>query len=172
MKTLLKDLLKDLLQDLLKDLLQADWAPTMRGIAWAVGHAVIIPVAVVTVLAEWLAFTWRRPLAGVLALAPVRKSMTYPELQEELLERVAQSFGLTAHELLRPIGFAYSSPNLTTSDLNKAGCSISETELGPMTSRMDFGVARPTLPVAPRRPVLAPAPRRQRRGTKRPQNPA
>ena len=160
------------MKTLFKDLLQADWGPTMRGIAWALGHAVAIPAAVLIVFAQWLAFTWRRPLAGVLALVPVRRSMTYPELQEERLVCVAQSFGLTADELLRPIEFAYNSPNLTTSDLNKAGALISETGLGPMSLRMDLGMARPTLPVAPQPPVLAPGPRRQRRGSKRPQSPA
>lgn len=160
------------MKTLLKDLLQADWAPTMRGIARALGYSVAIPAAVLIVMAQWLLFTWRRPLAGVLALVPVRRSMTYSEFQEELLVRVAQSFGLTAHELLRPIEFADSSPNLTTSDLNKAGASISETELGPMSRRMDFGMARPAPPVAPQPPVLAPAPRRQRQRSKRPQSPA
>ena len=170
----------------LENLILGDWGPTMRGIAWVLGYSVAIPAAALIVIAQWLVFTWRRPLAGVLALVPVRRSMTYPKLQEEPLARVAQSFGLTADELLRPIEFktapriwrmtdlnlAVSSPNLTTSDLNKAGASISETELGPMSSRMDFGMARPTLPVAPQPPVLAPAPRRQRRGGKRPQSPA
>ena len=160
------------MKTLLKDLLQANWGPTMRGIAWALGHAVMVPTAVAIVFVQWLGFTWRRPLAGVLALVPVRRSMTYPDLQEELLVRVAQSFGLTADELLRPIKFAYSSPNLTTSDLNRAGASISEAGLGPMSMRMDLDIARPTPPPASKPPALAPAPRRQRRGSKRPQGTA
>jgi hypothetical protein len=160
------------MKTLLKDLIQADWGPAMRGIAWALGHAAMVPVAIVLVFAQWVVFTWRRPLVGALALVPVRRSMTYPELQEELLGCVAQSFGLTADESMGPIEVAASSPNLTISDLNKAGASIPETELGPMSRRMDFGMARPTLPAAPLPPVLAPAPRRQRRGSKRPQGPA
>ena len=178
------------MKTLLKDLLQADWGPTMRGVAWALGHAVAIPAAVLIVMAQWLAFTWRRPLAGVLALVPVRKpepidaisvaALTRSatcrigagETMDEALADLAADFGLTADELLRPIEFAYSYPNLTTSDLNKAGASISETGLGPMSLRMDLGMARPTLPVAPQPPVLAPAPRRQRRRSNRPQGPA
>jgi len=60
------------MKTILKDLFQADWGPTMRGIAWALGHAVMVPVAIAVVFAQWLAFAWRRPLAGVLALVPVR----------------------------------------------------------------------------------------------------
>ena len=123
----------------------------MRAIAWAVGHAVIIPVAVAIVVAEWLAFTWRRPLAGVLALVPIRK-------QEPM-----RPIGVVDFKWMRPIGVV---------DLVKAGASISETELGPMSLRMDFGMARPTLPVAAQSPALAPAPRKRRGATQRPQNPA
>ena len=178
------------MKTLLKDLLQANWGPTMRGIAWALGHAVAIPAAVLIVFAQWLAFTWRRPLAGVLALVPVRRpepidaisvaALTRSamcrigagETMDEALADLAADLGLTADELLRPIEFAYSYPNLTTSDLNKAGASISETDLGPMSLRMDLGMARPTLPVAPQPPVLAPAPRRQRRRSNHPHGPA
>ena len=190
------------MKTLLKDLLQADWGPTMRGIARALGHAVAIPAAVLIVLAQWLAFTWRRPLAGVLALVPVRRSMTYPEIQEELLRPIEFADSSPNLADVAP-NLAVSSPNLTTSDLNKAGASIGETELGPMSTRMDFGMARPTPPVAPQPParevsdeavagiralvlglagsteppaplppVLAPGPRRQRRDSKQPQNPA
>lgn len=56
----------------LENLILGDWGPTMRGIAQPLGHAVAIPAAVLIVMAQWLAFTWRRPLAGVLALVPVR----------------------------------------------------------------------------------------------------
>ena len=156
----------------------------MRAIAWAVGHAVIIPVAVAIVVAEWLAFTWRRPLAGVLALVPIRKQepigaigvaaltrsalcqIGLTETMDEALAGFAADLGMTADELnkcMRPIGVV---------DLVKAGASISETELGPMSLRMDFGMARPTLPVAAQSPALAPAPRKRRGATQRPQNPA
>ena len=176
----------------LENLILGDWGPTMRDIAWALGHAVAIPAAVLIVMAQWLVFTWRRPLAGALALVPVRRpgvaQLTRRELcrigatetMDEVLTRLAADFGLTPDELLGgPIKFANSSPNLTTSDLNlttsdlnKAGASIHETELGPMSMRMDFGMATTTPPAAPLPPVLAPAPRKQRRGSKRPQNPA
>ena len=160
----------------LKDLLQADWGPTMRGIAWALGHAVMVPAAVLIVFAQWLVFTWRRPLAGVLALVPVRRSRAYSELQEEILVRVAQSFGLTAHELLRPIEFADSTPNLASSSPNLAddgppAIEISDEAVAGIRSVV-LGLAGSIEPVAPLPPVLAPAPRSQRRGSKRPQSPA
>jgi hypothetical protein len=44
--------------------LRADWAPTIESIARALGW----PLAAAIVLAQWLSFTWRRPLAGLEAL--------------------------------------------------------------------------------------------------------
>ena len=135
----------------LENLILADWGPTMRGIAWALGHAVAIPAAVLIVLAQWLAFTWRRPLAGVLALVPVRRpdpidaigaAKTLSEVVGEILADVADDFDLTADELSR-IPFHPASPNSPRSE-----------------------------PPAPMPPVLAPAPRRQRRRSNRPQVPA
>jgi len=179
------------MKTILKDLFQADWGPTMRGIAYALGYAVMVPVAVALVLAQWLAFTYQRPLAGMLALVPVQSNSGDAASSPKL---------------------ASSYRDLTTSDLAKAGASVVETELGPMVTRMGFGVARPVeslapfmggngdglrlvfecppvilcgggggsiapasapeseLPAIP--PVLKPGPRRQRRGSKRPQFPA
>ena len=151
-----------------ENLILGDWGPTMRGIAWALGHAVMVPTAVAIVFVQWLVFTWRRPLAGVLALVPVRRSMTYPELQEELLGRVAQSFGLTADKLMRPITFAASSPNLA--DDGPSARVVSPA----LDAALDQAIElkRPARPVGPDGLVLAPAPRRQRRGSKRHQGPA
>ena len=60
------------MKTVLKDLILGDWGPTMRGVAWALGHAVMVPAAIELVFAQWLLFTYRRPLAGLLALVPVR----------------------------------------------------------------------------------------------------
>ncbi len=121
MKTILKNTAQ---------VLQADWGPTMKALARVLALAVAVPVAIVWVLAQWLLFTYRKPLTGVLALVPVRGSDDSPP----------QS--------------APSSRNLTTSDLVKAGASITETELGPMSARMNFGMVSSTKP-----PGLAPRPR-------------
>lgn len=145
----------------LRDLILADWGPAMRGIAWAVGHAVVIPAAVLIVLTQWLAFARRRPLAGLLALVPVRKSMAfattpkpvvdlktqaYSQLQEEELGRVAAGFGLTPDELLRPIEFAYSYSNLADAALKLASISPRSDESSPQSE-----------PVAPQVTEISPA---------------
>jgi hypothetical protein len=169
------------MKKILCNTLQADWGPAMRTIAWAVGHAVIIPAAVVIVLAQWLAFTYQRPLAGVLALVPVRKSMTfattpepvvdlktqaYSQFQKEGLERVAAGFGLTADELAR-IDFAPSPPNLADDEPPARVISPA------LDAALDQLLAtRPVRPAAPLPPAPALAPRRQRRGSKRPQSTA
>jgi hypothetical protein len=171
------------MKTILSNTLQADWGPTMRGIAWAVGHAVIIPAAIAIVFAQWLAFTWHKPLAGVMAVVPVRKSMAfattpepvvdlktqaYSQLQEEELGRVAAGFGLTPDELLRPIKFDYSYSNLADAALKLASISPRSDEISPRSDE----ISPRSESVAPQPPVLAPVPRRQRRGSKRPQRPA
>jgi hypothetical protein len=50
-----------------KAALQADWAPVIESTARLIGVA----VAVLIVAADWLRFTWRRPVDGLLALVPV-----------------------------------------------------------------------------------------------------
>jgi hypothetical protein len=61
------------MKTVLKDLLQSDWAPAMEASTRSLVMAVAIPAAIALVLVQWLLFTYQRPLAGVLALVPVRK---------------------------------------------------------------------------------------------------
>jgi hypothetical protein len=184
----------------LKDLLQVDWAPTMEASARALVMAVAIPAAIALVLGQWLLFTWRRPLAGVLALVPVRKpdpidainvaALTRSELchigvgetMSEAFADVAADFGLTADDLMRPVRFL-----LAGSSRSDESSPRSELVAPPTIEISDEAVAgvrgvecwtdRATgearfKTVTPQPPVLAPAPRRQRRGIKQPQAPA
>ena len=171
----------------LENLILGDWGPTMRGIAWALGHAVAIPAAVLIVFAQWLAFTWRRPLAGVLALVPARKPDPVNAINEsmaalagyrqaeievdefigEMLSEVAAVFGLTADELTR-IDFAPSTPNLTSTAPNLAASSPNLANDGPparvispaLDAALDqvIGLKRPARPVGPDGMLLAPTP--------------
>ena len=138
-----------------KAALKADWAPAIKSTARFVGVA----IACVIVAADWLRFTWQHPWAGLRALELPNAAASSPR------SAASSPRSATSSPRSEP-----SSPNLTTSDLNKAGASISETELGPMSMRMDFGMARPTLPVAPQPPIApAPAPRKRgRRATRQP----
>jgi len=182
----------------------------MEAIARSLALAIAIPAAIVLVFAQWLAFTWRRPLAGVLAVVPVRKpdpinAISVAALSRSVLCQIganedmdqaladvaaagaAIGLGLkiapsspqsdesspqSDESSPRSESVAPRCPYLTTSDLIKAGASISETKDGPMSLRMDFGMARSTSPVAPLPPALTPAPRKQRRGSKRLSSPA
>jgi len=132
-----------------KDLTLGDWGPAMRGIAWALGHAVAIPVAVLIVLAQWLAFTWRKPLTGVLALVPVRRPNPID----------ATNQGMAA------LNLTTSSPNLATT---MAAIAADAKVVGTNIRAALQGLDRPApLPLVP-----APAPRRQRRRSNRPQSTA
>ena len=163
------------MKTLLKDLLQAYWGPAMRGIAWALGHAVAIPAAVLIVMAQWLAFTWRRPLAGVLALVPVRRPDPIDVINEsmaalaryrqaeieadkfigEILTEVAAEFGLTADELTR-INFASPNPvprldKLSYHDPNLANDGPPVIKISPaLDAALDqaLGLKHPARPVA------------------------
>ena len=205
------------MKTVLRDLILGDWGPTMEAIARSLALAIAIPAAIVLVFAQWLAFTWRRPLAGVLAVVPVRKpdpinAISVAALSRSVLCQIganedmdqaladvaaagaAIGLGLkiapsspqsdesspqsdesspqSDESSPRSESVAPRCPYLTTSDLIKAGASISETKDGPMSLRMDFGMARSTSPVAPLPPALTPAPRKQRRGSKRLSSPA
>jgi len=198
------------MKTVLRDLILGDWGPTMEAIARSLALAIAIPAAIVLVFAQWLAFTWRRPLAGVLAVVPVRKpdpinAISVAALSRSVLCQIganedmdqaladvaaagaAIGLGLkiapsspqsdesspqSDESSPRSESVAPRCPYLTTSDLIKAGASISETKDGPMSLRMDFGMARSTSPVAPVPPALTPAPRKQRRGSKRLSSPA
>ena len=191
------------MKTVLRDLILGDWGPTMEAIARSLALAIAIPAAIVLVFAQRLAFTWRRPLAGVLAVVPVRKPDPINAISVAALSRsvlcqiganedmdqaladvaaagaaiglglkIAPSSPQSDESSPRSESVAPRCPYLTTSDLIKAGASISETKDGPMSLRMDFGMARSTSPVAPLPPALTPAPRKQRRGSKRLSSPA
>ena len=169
------------MKTLLKDLLQADWGPTMRGVAWALGHAVAIPAAVLIVMAQWLLYTHRRPLVGVLALVPVRKPgpTEVDKFIDEILAEVAAGFALDADALTR-INFASPNPvprldKLSYHDPNLANDGPPVIKISPaLDAALDqaIGLKRPVRPVGPDGLVLTPAPRRQRRRSNRPQGPA
>lgn len=62
----------------IKTALQSDWGPAIESIARSLGWL----FAAAIVLAQWLAFTWRRPLAGLEALLswrPVAAPAPAPE---------------------------------------------------------------------------------------------
>lgn len=182
------------MKTLLKDLLQADWAPTMEASARVLVMAVAIPAAIALVLGQWLLFTWRRPLAGVLALVPVRKpdpidainvaALTRSELchigvgetMSEAFADVAADFGLTADDLMRPVRFLLAgSSRPDESSRQSEPVAPQVTEISPaLDAALDqaIGIKRPVQPVGLDGLVLAPAPRRQRRSSKRPQSPA
>jgi hypothetical protein len=74
--------------NIIKAAFKADWAPTIESIARALGWL----VAVAIVLLQWLAFTWRRPLAGLEALLrwqPVAAPAPAPAPEPLLLMPVA-----------------------------------------------------------------------------------
>ena len=142
------------MKTLLKDLLQANWGPTMRGIAWALGHAVMVPAAVAIVFAQWLVFVYRRPLAGALVLVPVRN----PGALYGSIESIS-----SIPHFPQPA----SSPNL-------ADDGPPATEISPaLDAALDqaIGLKRPVRPVGADGAALAPARRKQRRATQRPQGP-
>lgn len=122
---------------------RADWGPTMKASARVLALAVAIPAAIVWVVAQWLLFTYRNPLAGVLALVPVRRPDPIVSINESMaaLNRYRQA-ETEAAEVMREIlaDVAASSPRSASP--------------------------------APISLVLAPGPRRQRRGSKQPQSPA
>ena len=140
----------------LKDLILGDWGPTMRDIAWALGHAVMVPAAVAIVFAQWLVFVYRRPLAGALVLVPVRN----PGALYGSIESIS-----SIPHFPQPA----SSPNL-------ADDGPPARDASPVLAAavdQSLGLKRPVIrPVGPDGLVLAPAPRRQRRRSNRPQGPA
>ena len=140
----------------LENLILGDWGPTMRDIAWALGHAVMVPAAVAIVFAQWLVFVYRRPLAGALVLVPVRNpGALYGSIESiSSIPHFPQPTSETPPVAPQP-------PAREVSDEAVAGIRA-----------LVLGLAGSTEPPAPLPPVLAPGPRRQRRDSKQPQNPA
>ena len=141
------------MKTVLKDLILGDWGPTMRGIAWALGHAVMVPAAIALVFAQWLLFTYRRPLAGVLVLVPVRNPGA--------LYGSIESISSIPH---------FPQPTSETPPVAPPAAEISP----PPDAALDqsLGLKRPVRPVRSHGLVLAPAPRRQRRRSNHPHGPA
>lgn len=142
MKTILKNTAQ---------IFRADWGPTMKTSA----RILALPAAIVWVVAQWLLFTYRKPLAGVLALVPVRKpEMAYSSARLAMASQVAS-------RIIDPVV----SPTIEISDEAVAGIR------GVVPGLADYADSI-NPPAAPLSMVLAPRPRRQRRGSKRPQGSA
>jgi hypothetical protein len=177
MKTVLRDLIlgdwgptletiaRSLAMAVLRDLILGDWAPTMEAIARSLAMAVAIPAAIALVFAQWLAFTWHKPLAGVLAVVPVRKPDPIDAISVAALSR----------SVLCQIG-ANGDMDQALADVAAAGAAIGlGLKIAPSMARptldaaldQALGLKRPVRPVGPDGLVLAPAPRKQRRGSKR-----
>ena len=147
----------------LENLILGDWGPTMRGIARALGYAAMVPAAIALVFAQWLAFTWRRPLAGVLALVPVQR--------QKPIVAIVDEFGCSTPAFTAAMVNPDARPNWPALAASDPAIEISDEAVAGIRSVV-LGLAGSIEPVAPLPPVLAPGPRRQRRGSKQPQNPA
>ena len=166
------------MKTLLKDLLQSDWGPTLEAIARFLALAVAIPAAVLIVLAQWLAFTWRRPLAGVLALVPVRRQKPIVAIVDKFGCSTSAVTAAMVNPDARPNWPALAASDPTIEIIDEAASSPLATAMAAIAADAEVvgtnirtalqGLDRP----APQPPVLAPGPRRQRRGSKRPQGPA